>query len=265
MKATLTFTTRNLDSQVSTNPVSHDASLTLQRHDINLILSDSPATTFSAELNLSTAFIKGDKGDKGDPGPQGEQGIQGDPGERGPQGIQGDKGDKGDRGDKGDTGLTPTIGANGNWFIGSTDTGVKAQPDAYELTEEDKNSIAQQVANIMPRELFWCKYGVTTSLEVDEAVQNGKIPVLYHDGRLYIFYYKGGYWNFAATNGYAASLHATNNAWRVDGKFLASSSDLGVVANLTTSNKTSAVAAINELNTKITTTLNNINSILETL
>ena len=42
---------------------------------------------------------------------------------RGPQGL---KGDKGDKGDAGTDGLTPTI-VNGNWFIGSTDTGVKAQ------------------------------------------------------------------------------------------------------------------------------------------
>ena len=42
---------------------------------------------------------------------------------RGPQGL---KGDKGDKGDAGTDGLTPTI-VDGNWFIGSTDTGVKAQ------------------------------------------------------------------------------------------------------------------------------------------
>lgn len=36
------------------------------------------------------------------------------------QGIKGDKGDKGDPGD------TPTIGSNGNWWIGTTDTGIKA-------------------------------------------------------------------------------------------------------------------------------------------
>lgn len=84
------------------------------------------------------AAIKGDKGDKGD---QGEQGIQGVPGEQGVQGIQGvpgadgapgakgDKGDPGAKGDKGDTGapgadgITPTIGANGNWYLGTTDTG----------------------------------------------------------------------------------------------------------------------------------------------
>ena len=47
-------------------------------------------------------------------------------GSRGPQGPQGEKGDTGATGARGATGpagTTPTIGANGNWFLGSTDTG----------------------------------------------------------------------------------------------------------------------------------------------
>ncbi|MBO7293009.1 MAG: hypothetical protein J6V07_03645, partial [Clostridia bacterium] len=40
--------------------------------------------------------------------------------------IKGAKGDKGDKGEKGDAGLTPFIGENGNWWIGTTDTGVPA-------------------------------------------------------------------------------------------------------------------------------------------
>ena len=36
------------------------------------------------------------------------------------------KGEKGDKGDKGDDGITPHIGSNGNWFIGDTDTNIKA-------------------------------------------------------------------------------------------------------------------------------------------
>ena len=43
------------------------------------------------------------------------------------KGEKGDKGDKGDDGEDGDDGQTPYIGSNGNWFIGTTDTGVKAQ------------------------------------------------------------------------------------------------------------------------------------------
>lgn len=37
---------------------------------------------------------------------------------------------QGPEGEPGDDGITPHIGANGNWFIGSTDTGVKAQGPA---------------------------------------------------------------------------------------------------------------------------------------
>ena len=44
----------------------------------------------------------------------------------GDKGDRGEKGDKGDKGDKGADGLTPFIGENGNWWIGTTDTGVKA-------------------------------------------------------------------------------------------------------------------------------------------
>ena len=44
--------------------------------------------------------------------------------------VTGEKGDKGDTGVSGSDGLTPNIGDNGNWWIGTSDTGVKAQGDA---------------------------------------------------------------------------------------------------------------------------------------
>lgn len=44
--------------------------------------------------------------------------------------VTGEKGDKGDNGVPGSDGLTPYIGDNGNWWIGTSDTGVKAQGDA---------------------------------------------------------------------------------------------------------------------------------------
>jgi len=46
------------------------------------------------------------------------------------KGLKGDKGDKGDNGTNGQNGqpgLTPHIGENGNWWVGNTDLGVKAQ------------------------------------------------------------------------------------------------------------------------------------------
>ncbi|WP_346935302.1 hypothetical protein [Clostridium sp.] len=67
--------------------------------------------------------VQGLKGDKGD---QGIQGTKGDIGPIGPQGLIGPKGDTGSQGIqgvKGNDGITPTIGTNGNWYLGSTDTG----------------------------------------------------------------------------------------------------------------------------------------------
>lgn len=69
---------------------------------------------------------QGFPGEKGPQGPKGDVGPQGPIGETGPQGIQGLKGDPGEKGDPGTAGadgITPHIGDNGNWYIGSTDTG----------------------------------------------------------------------------------------------------------------------------------------------
>ena len=97
------------------------------------------------------ASLKGEKGDQGEKGEQGEKGdkgdtgAQGEKGDKGDTGAQGEKGDKGDKGDtgaqgpqgeKGEDGLTPYIGENGNWWIGTTDTGVKAQGEKGEDGED---------------------------------------------------------------------------------------------------------------------------------
>lgn len=61
--------------------------------------------------NPDPVNIKGPKGDQGDQGPKG------DPGQRG------ETGPAGTPGTNGQDGLTPTIGDNGNWYLGETDTG----------------------------------------------------------------------------------------------------------------------------------------------
>ncbi|MCI6897116.1 MAG: collagen-like protein, partial [Gemmiger formicilis] len=87
------------------------------------------AFTYSDFTAEQLAALKGEKGDTGPQGPQGKKGDtgpQGPIGETGPQGIQGLKGDPGEKGDPGTAGadgITPHIGDNGNWYIGSTDTG----------------------------------------------------------------------------------------------------------------------------------------------
>lgn len=55
------------------------------------------------------------EGPKGDPGAPGKDGMNGETGPAGPQGL------------KGTDGITPTIGDNGNWYLGDTDTGVSAR------------------------------------------------------------------------------------------------------------------------------------------
>lgn len=99
---------------------------------------------------IAVADLKGAKGDKGDPGEKGDtgaQGVKGDAGATGPQGPKGDPGEKGDPGATGPAGpqgpagvpgkdgadgkpgaagadgVTPHIGDNGHWYIGSVDTG----------------------------------------------------------------------------------------------------------------------------------------------
>lgn len=51
---------------------------------------------------------------------------------------------------KGADGTTPHIGDNGNWYIGSTDTGVKAAGTDYVLTGADKAEIAALVLAEIP-------------------------------------------------------------------------------------------------------------------
>lgn len=89
-------------------------------------------------LGVNAMGEKGEKGDKGDKGDTGEKGDKGDPGEKGDRGDTGYTGFPGQKGEKGDTGpsgrdgkdgsdgLIPYIGINGNWWIGATDTGIKA-------------------------------------------------------------------------------------------------------------------------------------------
>ena len=51
---------------------------------------------------------------------------------------------------KGTDGTTPHIGANGNWYVGDTDTGVKSAGTDYVLTSADKSEIAALVLAEIP-------------------------------------------------------------------------------------------------------------------
>ena len=134
---------------------------------------------------------QGPEGPIGPVGPKGEQGVQGEKGDVGPQGPKGDKGDAGPQGPQGETGpqgpvgpagapgkdgtngadgndgITPTIGSNGNWYLGSTDTGKPSQgetgpqgpagADGYTpikgtdyFTEADKTELVNAVLAALP-------------------------------------------------------------------------------------------------------------------
>lgn len=85
--------------------------------------------------------------------PQGPQGVPGQDGQQGPQG---------EPGPAGENGITPTIGANGNWYLGDMDTGKPSRGDtgpqgeqgpqgpAYTLTPEDTQTIVQAVLAALP-------------------------------------------------------------------------------------------------------------------
>lgn len=105
----------------------------------------------------------GPVGPVGPVGPKGEQGVQGEKGDVGPQGPKGDKGDAGPQGPQGETGpqgpvgpagapgkdgtngvdgITPHIGDNGNWYLGTTDTGKPSRGEKGDTGEKGEKGDA---------------------------------------------------------------------------------------------------------------------------
>ena len=74
------------------------------------------------------------RGPAGVDGRDGEDGAQGPPGQDGEDGAPGAPGKDGADGADGADGLTPYIGANGNWWIGETDTEMPARGPAGQDT-----------------------------------------------------------------------------------------------------------------------------------
>lgn len=100
---------------------------------------------------------QGPEGPIGPVGPKGEQGVQDEKGDVGPQGPKGDKGDSGPQGPQGETGpqgpvgpagapgkdgtngadgITPSIGDNGNWYLGTNDTGKPSRGEKGDTGEK---------------------------------------------------------------------------------------------------------------------------------
>ena len=167
---------------------------------------------------------KGEKGDKGDPftysdftaeqlaGLKGEKGDKGDPGAQGPKGAKGEKGDKGDpftysdftteqlealKGAKGKDGMSATHSWNGTTLTVTSASGTSSAnlrgPAGHTpvkgvdyFTEADKQEIATAASEMAPPELFFAKYGVTTSAEIDAAYTAGKLVVCNFSNRTYV-------------------------------------------------------------------------------
>lgn len=86
------------------------------------------ATTLAAGASATAVYDKATNKftfgiPRGATGATGSTGAQGPKGDKGDTGATGATGPKGDTGAKGADGITPTIGTNGNWYLGSTDTG----------------------------------------------------------------------------------------------------------------------------------------------
>ena len=85
--------------------------------------ADGITPTIGANGNWFLGSTDTGKPSRGVKGEQGAQGPQGKPGAQGEKGDTGEKGEPGAAGAPGADGVTPTIGTNGNWFLGNTDTG----------------------------------------------------------------------------------------------------------------------------------------------
>lgn len=65
---------------------------------------------------------------------------------------KGDKGDKGEAGINGTNGITPTIGSNGNWFLGSEDTGKPSRGEKGDTAEVEPTVITLNTTGMLDRE-----------------------------------------------------------------------------------------------------------------
>ena len=105
------------------------------------IAKEAGLTTAATEAEWLES-LKGATGAAGQDGRDGKDGVNGKDGADGKDGIAGKDGIDGKDGD------TPFIGTNGNWWIGTTDTGVKAVgPQGEQGLKGDKGETGAQGAN----------------------------------------------------------------------------------------------------------------------
>lgn len=118
-------------STTSTNPVQNKAITEKINTKQDLLVSGTSIKTVNNTSLLGSGNIsipKGDKGDKGDPGV------------------------KGDAGTNGTNGITPTIGSNGNWFLGDEDTGKPSRGEKGDTPEVEPTVITLNTTGMLDRE-----------------------------------------------------------------------------------------------------------------
>ncbi len=118
-------------STTSTNPVQNKVITEKINTKQDLLVSGTSIKTVNNTSLLGSGNIsipKGDKGDKGDPGV------------------------KGDAGTNGTNGITPTIGSNGNWFLGDEDTGKPSRGEKGDTPEVEPTVITLNTTGMLDRE-----------------------------------------------------------------------------------------------------------------
>ncbi|MBQ8177566.1 MAG: InlB B-repeat-containing protein [Clostridia bacterium] len=114
-------------------------------------------------------------------------GAAGKDGKDGLDGINGKDGVNGEDGANGLDGITPHIGENGNWWIGETDTGVKAQGDKGEPGADGKGVINISKKSSGLTDIYTLTYsdGTTYDIVIDNGT-NGITPHIESNGNWYL-------------------------------------------------------------------------------
>lgn len=137
-------------------------------------------------------------------------------------------GEKGENGENGENGITPTIGNNGNWYLGETDTGkpsrgetgAKGEDGAIQYTAGDNVTIAND----------------TISVDLSNYATKSEIPDI--SGKLDTSKVKN---TTSTTSGDVYDVTYFNSA------MASANSTIGNLSNLVTTEKSNLVGAINEV------------------
>ena len=88
------------------------------------------------------------------------------------KGEKGDKGDHGDKGEKGADGVTPTIGENGNWYIGEEDTGKPSRGEKGDPGDKGDTGQTGATPNIQIGEVTTLEPGEQATASITGTPEN---------------------------------------------------------------------------------------------